>query len=488
MSPEKTAKQVANLLMVVFKEAAVGNPTESEMMAPHGHHRAPSGQSYLLKAASYDALNRAAAKLSALMDGYPVKPCIGHLKDIAIVEKDRGTPLAQAHDRMRIKVLDFLRGFENQGQWEAVFAVREIDPNRGPFQIGPCSFYLMDDEQFALWGRRFYSGRYEPPPGAPLYQDWVREEAPMRGQFVAAARVRAINHEHARTKGRNRIEEAINLLRYGQLVVGFPEGNFPEIGYWTRQWQHDHSFVVQIDRPNFGTERSLGGSEGNWYSESKRAPGWDGLEQITLLDRSARSEMQQRFMTVLEWVGQAALAPSTSIRLVALVTALEASLIDESESVGKKTKLAKRVSGLVAHTDQQTSALMEEVEELYRNRSECVHGGEIEVEAVNVRKAAHLLARTVEAILTKPPYSTAATLHEILDQVDPPTASDDRVRIRWVTENAYLRWVNEGKPNNRQLQHWYDAEREYLCNLVLRGRPLNSIGGKQSAGESEADD
>src|SRR5207253_7943465 len=46
-------------------------------------------------------------------------------------------------------------------RWEAVFAIRGIDPNAGSFQIGPCSFYLMDDGQFALWGRRFSSGRSE---------------------------------------------------------------------------------------------------------------------------------------------------------------------------------------------------------------------------------------------------------------------------------------------------------------------------------------
>ena len=95
----------------------------------------------------------------------------------------------------------------------------------------------------------------------------------------------------------SRFEEAINLLRYGQLVVAFPERIFPEIGLWIRQWQHDHSFAVQIDSPNFGTHRLLGGPEGNWYSVSRKAPGWAGLEQITLLDRSARSEMQLRFTT-----------------------------------------------------------------------------------------------------------------------------------------------------------------------------------------------
>lgn len=489
MSPDKTAKYVANQLMVVFKEAEVGSPTDSEMMAAHGYHRAPSDKRYLLKAASYDALNRAATKLATLMDGYPLQQCVGHLADIAVAEKDSGSTPAQAHNRMRAKVLDFLRGFESQGRWEAVFAIRGIDPNAGSFQIGPCSFYLMDDGQFALWGRRFSSGKYEPPPEAAILQEWVRDEAPMRGQFVVAAKINAVNHEHARTKGRNRIEEAVNLLRYGQLVVGFPDRNFPEVGFWVRQWQHDHSFVVQIDRPNFGSQRLLGGPEGTWYSVCCKAPGWTGLETIIALDRGARNEMQLRFTTALQWVGQAALAASSSIRLVALVTALEALLIDESESAGKKSKLAKRISGLLAKTDDEKSKLLGVVEDLYRNRSECVHGGGIEVEAAVLAGAIRLLARTTEAIVCKPPFCTASTLREILDQIDPASTSADADRLRWVTENAYLRWVNEDRPDNRQLQHWFDAEREYLCNLVLKGRPLDSIGaGRQAEAESEAGD
>ena len=40
-----------------------------------------------------------------------------------------GTPLGQAHNRMQVRVLAFLQEFENQGQWEVVFAVR-----------GRCSF------------------------------------------------------------------------------------------------------------------------------------------------------------------------------------------------------------------------------------------------------------------------------------------------------------------------------------------------------------
>lgn len=181
--------------------------------------------------------------------------------------------------------------------------------------------------------------------------------------------------------------------------------------------------------------------------------------------------------------------PSTSIRLVALVTALEALLIDESESAGKKTKLAKRISGLLAQTDEEKSSLVYDVEELYRNRSECVHGGGIEVEAAELTRAIRLLARTIEVIVSKPPYCTATTLREILDRIDSPATSAASDRHCWISGNAYLRWLNEGKPNDRQPQHWFDAEREYLCNLVLKGRPLNNIGtGRQAEAESEAGD
>jgi len=467
MSSEKTAKLVANQLMVVFKEAEVANPTEAESMAGYSWHRAPSGLIYLLKAESTAALKRATSKLTSIVDGYPVDQCIMQLKDIVVSEKDMGTPLNQAEDRIRTQVLDFLRRFEKKGEWEVVFATRGIDPNQCTFNIEPCSFYLMDDEQFSLWGSRFYSGKYNPPASTPFNETWLRESE-MKGQFVAAAKVRAIDHVHAMTKARSRIEEAINLLRYGQLVVGFPENDFPAVGFWIRQWHHDHSFAVQIDRPNFGTHRRIGGTDGNNYACSNRAPGWSGLAQVILIDRSARNEMQLRLTNALQWIGQAALAPSTSIKLVALVTALETLLFETGESLGKKTKFAKRISALVARIDEDKLKLTKEVEELYRNRSECVHGGEIEVSPPEIERAVRLLARTIEALVTKLPYCTTASLQAILDHIDPPSTSGKSERLRWINDNAYLRWIGECKPNNREHQHWLDAEREYLCNRNLK--------------------
>lgn len=52
--------------------------------------------------------------------------------------------------------------------------------------------------------------------------------------------------------------------------------------------------------------------------------------------------------------------------------------------------------------------------------------------------------------------------------------TDTGERDRWVRENAYYRYLDEQRRGDRACQHWYDAEREYLCDSILKGRPLNS--------------
>src|SRR5206468_2797547 len=118
------------------------------------------------------------------------------------------------------------------------------------FTLGQCRFYLMDDQQFTLWGRRFATGRYNPPANAPLFQSWVQHEAALLGQTVAVARVRAMDQDHARAKGRSRVEEVINLLRYAQLATGIGFGSFPEVGLCNQHELDDHSIVIRIDKPS----------------------------------------------------------------------------------------------------------------------------------------------------------------------------------------------------------------------------------------------
>jgi hypothetical protein len=318
----------------------------------------------------------------------------------------------------------------------------------------------MDDDQFVLWWRRMATGRYNPPNNAPLFPSWLQQEAALRGQVVAAVRILATDHEHARSKGRKRIEEAINVLRYGQLVVGFPDKPFPEVGLAVQQWWEDHSIVVQLDKPNFGTNMTGGGQVCVPLSIGRQALGWSGLDRLIKLDHSVRSELQLRLTTALEWIGQAALAPSSPIRLVALVTALEALLIEESETLGKKSKLASRVSSLVAGSEEEQKTVAQEVEELYETRSECVHAGLLDVEKEELTSAMQVIAKTVDALLNRAPFDTMSSLADVLNMLAP--LSSEELRRRWIAVNAYYRWLEEGRPSDRATQHWLEAEQEYM--------------------------
>jgi hypothetical protein len=300
MTPEKGAKLAANLLILAFKDITLDDGSISVAREPHDVRLGPSEQPYLLRLGCQTAIRKAARKLGPLLDFYPLEKCIDRLATFVVEVKDAGTPLADAHDRIRVRVLQFLQTLATQGEWEVLYAVRGTNPSECPFTLGPCQYYLMDDRQFELWGRRMAIGRYNPPNNAPIFQSWFQQEAVLRGQVVATVRVRATDREHARAKGRNRIEEVLNLLRYGQLVIGFTEKPYPEVGLSVQQWWEDHSIVVQLDRPNFGTRKTGVGQQGTLLSTCREAPGWIGLDQLVRLDLSARSELQLRMTTALE--------------------------------------------------------------------------------------------------------------------------------------------------------------------------------------------
>lgn len=407
-------------------------------------------------------------KCIILLNYYPLEKCADRLRGMVVAEKDAGTAIQNAQNVLNNKIRAFLDEFENQGVWEVLFAVRGITPHETNFCVGSCKFSMMDDQQFLLWGRRYFSGVYSPSEDTPISNDWNSHESPLRGQVVATVRVHAADSDHALTKGRNRIEEAINLLRYGQLVMSIPHHPFPEVGVGFRQWQHAHSFAMRIDSPDFTTKQELGGPEGNDHSISSKAPGWNGWNSLIQSDISSRTDLGIRLSIALQWIGQAALASAASIRLVALVTALEATLIEEGESMGKKAKLSGRISKLLGRTEEERQQIESQVANLYGIRSDCVHTGLIDVEKNELDKAVQLTAEIFNTILCLPPYSTMSSLSDVVDHLERITPGVDRKK--WISENAYHRYRDEmdNPVKDRSLQHWLDAEREYNSQRARR--------------------
>lgn len=417
MTTEKAAKLAANLLILAFKDATFDDGTIPVTLEPRGARLAPSNRRYILRKDGLTAIRQAARRLVPLIDFYPLDKCISQLTGIVVEVKDAGTPLTDAHEKIRDQVLQFLREFSAQGQWEVVYAVRGLKPSDFPFAVGPCQFYFMDDDQFVLWGRRMASGRFDPPADTRLPQSWFEQEQAIRGQLVAAVRVQAIDHEHAGAKGRSRIEEVLNVLRYAQLATGFVQRPFPELGISIREWWENPSIVIQLDNPNFGTSKNIGQILAP-LAVRQSAPGWKGLEQLIRLDLSVRNELQLRITTCMQWIGQAALAPSAPIRLVALVTALEALMIEESETLGKKSKLASRLSRLVATTDVDQQRVAKEATEVYEVRSECIHAGLVDVEKEEVMQAVGLVAQALEVLCNGEPYCKMSSLADVLNTME----------------------------------------------------------------------
>jgi hypothetical protein len=417
MSPEKAAKLAASTLMQAYKKISLFDQSEEVGLIAHSIRAGPSGRSYLLRSDAQLAIRKAARHLVAFLDSFPMDKCWARLADFVVEEKDSTTPLSQVHDRLRINVLTFIQAFASQQQWEVVYAVRGMDISDGPISISACSFSLMDEHQFLLWGRRETTGTYDPPLDARVGNDWRTFQAPLLDQVVATVRVRAADHDHARAKGRSRIEEVLNLVRFSQLSIGTSYWPAPAIGLPVDA-AADHCLCMCLDNRGFSSNRAFGGPTGTPLSMMIVTPAWTELEQMLRLDLGIRNEIQLRITTALTWVGQAVLAPTGPIRLVTLVSALEALLIEESESIGKKRKLASRISKLTATTDREQQEKYKEVEELYETRSECVHAGLLDVEKEEVDSAGRVVVTTVEA-LAKPPYSALESLSRIVSEIDP---------------------------------------------------------------------
>lgn len=204
MNPEKTAKQVASLLMMAYNHTVpdqsandlLSNPLTKELFSLANTMRpGPSGKRFRLGSKALKAIGKAARTRVPLMDFYPLENCCDKLSEFVVEELDVNTPRSHVHDRLRQRVLTFLNTFDSQGEWEIVLAVRNIARNDLPFTVGITNFYEMNDEQFSRWGRRYLSGQYHPKDDIPLYQGWMHQQAAFRLPVPASAS-KTRHHRH----------------------------------------------------------------------------------------------------------------------------------------------------------------------------------------------------------------------------------------------------------------------------------------------------
>ncbi len=287
----------------------------------------------------------------------------------------------------------------------------------GPaFSLGPCRFFEVGKAEFDLWGRREFSGRYDPPPGTPSPLDNRPFEA-ILGNWAAAVRVRAVDAKHAVAKARFRLEEVLNVIRF----VGFrfvSPCNCPRTGLGRPNFLSDSSLAMRID-PIGGFARTVGSGGVTSLETCRLSPAWAALTALVGKEDSDRTDLEKTVAVALEWVGQAAAAPLTPVRLVSLVTALEVLVIDRHESLGKRSKLSHRVGRIVSACYLDGGDHTSAASELYRVRSECLHEGVTQVEDGVVNTAYDFVTAVVLAYLTTEPYRNCLDLSAVLALDEP---------------------------------------------------------------------
>lgn len=459
MTSEKAAKQAAKVLMLAFKTMRPSDEAgDINVLQPHGYRRAPSGRRFLLDATCRDAIEKATQKLRSVSSGYPEDLCRTRLTNIVVGAIDQGIPIENAFDHMRNEILSVLRELsEEMGDWEVIHAVRGVQMECRPFTVGRCTFYQMDKQAFLRWGQRHATGKYYPPVDAPVHQDWIEQEQVLVGQGIAAARISAVDSGQARFEARRVIEEALDLLRYGQLVVGWHPRPFPEIGLAalsSHGYVHDHSASIRLDKLDFATNKAISSGDGAIISYCKDAPAWDELEKLLRIPPDQRNEMQCRVILALSWVGQAALASSQPVRIVMLTTALETLLIEDFESLGKKAKLAERISRFPKLQQACGHVGTKEAKRLYEIRSGCLHAGRMDVPDGKVQLTNMAIAQCLSGILSDPVLRSKSTLSGVLG-------------------------VLCQRPEQRSLARWLSVVIKFLRNLFRQVAGFVTSGGSR---------
>jgi hypothetical protein len=428
MTPEKASRMTANLLIQAFKLVCPEDKAgEIDYLQGASFPVANSGRKYFVSGDAQVVISNAVEKIRSVLGTYPIAELPAKLTEVVVEVSDAGTSIKDAHQELQRQVLALVKRLTTLGTWVVLHAVRGVQAESTPFAIGRCTFLRMDEREFWRWGQRFSTGNYNPPENTPVYSSWQRDEGVLQGQTIAVVTVSAADRTHAESEGRRVIEESLNALRYGQLIIDWPREPIPEFGLsamWSTQHVQNHSICLRVDGLDAGSNKSVAGAEGAVLRYCQMAPAWNLIQPLLLLEPSARTEMQNRIMTALSWVGQAALASTESVRVVALTTALETLLIREHESSGKRSKLIDRVPRFPQLVHARRHVNGTDIDNLYKVRSGCLHAGRTDVEQTDRKLACLAVAQCVHGLLDNPAIQSASTLDEVLTSLCPSGGVD----------------------------------------------------------------
>lgn len=361
------------------------------------HQLTPNGQ---------DVLSKLLRDSAEYLDAYPREEFRTRLTTmIADAKQQFANPNSALADWLKDHLQQFFFRLDAQEEWETLFPVSGIAPDQEPFLIAQASFFKLDIATYETWKPKV------PRPFAHL-------DVNLLGEWVAAIKVRALDHAHARAKAIPILEQAINTIRYGAFpmtsawkCVRFGAGSK---GYWGSQ-----AFARPASHQKAISQLSQDGSDGFSVKFCDLVCGYYDVVKILEQPQAERTPLQQDVLRAVTWVGQAAAAPLESVRLALLITAFEVLLINEHESKGKKPKISSRLAATVALLGRSSSQAANDGTRLYALRSEVLHSGSTEVTCADVLLAFDYVTMIVTTFLTSPALSSCKTLTDVLAILKP---------------------------------------------------------------------
>jgi len=109
----------------------------------------------------------------------------------------------------------------------------------------------------------------------------------------------------------------------------------------------------------------------------------DQFGEILLKDKSSRTELENRIITALRWIGSGINEEVDCDKFLKFAIALECLLLSREEE-GKGSSIAERCAFILSDNPQDRANIDKEVKKLYGKRSDIAHEGKLKSRSTNL--------------------------------------------------------------------------------------------------------
>jgi hypothetical protein len=366
----------------------------------------------------YQKLSELAKYMSESMGNYPVKEVSEEIENWIVEAFGKSLSGADLRSNFELKIGRFKESKVLTRRFHVGFCVKGINARCCSEPIGEARFVYTDEVNFVHLSRVSQAGHPRVMSDSPPDNFWLKSNQGFLNQNILLVVVEASDVNHAVHRGRQKANEILNLFRYGFMVTSQDGRRAPRFGS-IAQSIHDFEtenvicFSDESNLPLFETRTSVH-DDTNWTICSS-SPAWESLCRIVGKSEESLTDIQDRILHSLGWVGEAALSESLKIRLVALVTAIECLVFLPSETTGKKMKMTDRLVKMSKFQDLVEPVDNLGVEQTYVLRSKCVHGGIVELNFQDVNQAFGYLIMIYKALLENEELRKMDELSDVLD-------------------------------------------------------------------------